>query len=87
MNLIKLADKKRERIAKRQMFEQLFDDFYTNRGKVYKVNFFRGLFFGFGSVLGGTVFVAVVVWILSALANWTPFIGDVIRAIVKMVEA
>ena len=87
MSLIKLAEKKRERIAKRKMFEQLFDDFYSNRGKVYKVNFIRGLFFGFGSVLGGTVFVAVVVWILSHLANWIPFIGDVIKLINNSVQA
>lgn len=81
MALFKIDRSKIERDAKRKMFEQLFDDFYANRGKVYRVNFVRGVFFGFGSVLGGTVLVAVLVWILSKLFNWLPFIGDLIKAI------
>jgi hypothetical protein len=86
MKIDKLANKRLEQAAKRRMFEQLFDDFYANRGRVYKINFFRGLFFGFGSVLGGTVIVGFLVWILSRLANWFPFISDLIRDFINTVQ-
>lgn len=70
---------KNERGARRQLLEELFADFYRSRGKVYSINFFRGVFFGLGSVLGGTVIVAIVIWILSQLAGWFPSIGQSIQ--------
>lgn len=51
--------------ARRALLEELFNDFYDDRRNIYKMNFFRGLFFGLGSVLGATVIVAIVIWILS----------------------
>lgn len=51
--------------ARRSLLEELFNDFYDDRRNIYKMNFFRGIFFGLGSVLGGTVIVALVVWLLS----------------------
>lgn len=68
-----------ERGARRQILEDLFDDFYTSRHKVFLMNFVRGISFGFGSILGGTVFVAIIIWILSQLAGWFPPIGESIR--------
>lgn len=61
--------------ARLSIIEDLFNDFYLRRHKVYWFNFVRGLFFGFGSVLGGTVVVAIVIWILSQLGHW-PGVGD-----------
>lgn len=60
--------------ARRAILEELFNDFYDDRRNIYQMNFFRGIFFGFGSVLGGTVVVALVVWILSFFVQ-LPFIG------------
>lgn len=68
-----------ERGAKRQLLEDLFNDFYASRRKVFMMNFVRGISFGFGSVLGGTVLIAIVVGILSQLAGWFPAIGESIR--------
>ncbi len=61
--------------AQKSLMEQLFNDYYANRGKVYKMNFVRGLMFGFGSVLGGTVVLALVVWLLSLFVSF-PLIGE-----------
>ena len=55
--------------ARRSMLQELFNDFNTNRWQIYRLNFVRGIFFGLGSVLGGTIVVAIVVWILSGLAQ------------------
>jgi len=68
-----------ERGARRQILEDLFDDFYTSRHKVFLMNFVRGIYFGFGSVLGGTVVVAIIIWVLSQFAGWFPPIGESIR--------
>ena len=51
--------------ARRDLLQEIFHDFYKDRHAIYRVNFVRGLFFGLGSVLGGTVVVALIVWILS----------------------
>lgn len=53
--------------AQRDLLEQLYDDHYTNRWRIYKINFVRGIFFGFGSVLGATIVVSLLIWVLSLL--------------------
>jgi hypothetical protein len=75
-----------ERGARRQLFEELFNDFYRSRHKVYLMNFVRGIFFGFGSVLGGTVVVAIIIWILSQLAGWFPPIGEAIHNFITTLQ-
>jgi hypothetical protein len=71
--------------APRAMMEELFQDFYKNRHQIYVMNFVRGIFFGFGSVVGGTIVVALVLWLLSTL-NFVPFLDGVIDAAQQTVE-
>ena len=61
--------------ARRTVIEELFNDYYDDRRNTYKVNFFRGIFFGLGSVLGATVVVGLIIWGLSFFVN-VPGIGD-----------
>lgn len=77
----KVAEKKTQTQPKperRKLLEDLFYDFNASRWQIYRLNFVRGIFFGFGSVLGATILVALVVWILSSLAQVTaiPFLSD-----------
>lgn len=67
--------------AKRELMENLFNDMYENRRQVYWMNFIRGLFFGLGSVLGGTILIALLVWLLSQLGAVVPFLSDFIQQI------
>lgn len=53
--------------AHRELLEQLFDDHYKYRWRVYKMNFVRGIFFGLGSVIGATIIVSFVIWVLTLL--------------------
>lgn len=64
--------------AQKAFIEELFNDYYLHRREVYKMNFFRGIFFGLGSVLGGTLVVALLVWLLSFFVNF-PLIGDYLQ--------
>ncbi len=47
------------------LVNSLFEDFYKKRYHVYKLNFFRGIFFGLGSVLGGSVVIAAIAWVVT----------------------
>ena len=73
--LRKIREKKLENdelTAEEQVLEDLFYDLYRNRGSVYKVNFFRGIFFGLGTFLGGTVIVALVIFLLTWISSLLP---------------
>jgi hypothetical protein len=65
--------------APRAMMEELFQDFYHHRHQIYVMNFVRGVFFGFGGVVGGTIVVALVLWLLSAL-HFVPFLDGIVNA-------
>lgn len=67
--------KKNETEAQRVVLEELFNDLYRNRVRIYKVNFVRGILFGAGSALGGTIVIALIVWILALFVN-IPVIGE-----------
>jgi hypothetical protein len=63
-----------ERGARQGLLEDLFYDFNRSRVEIYKMNFVRGIFFGLGSVIGGTVIIAVALWLLSLFVD-IPGIG------------
>ena len=65
--------------APRAVLEDLFEDYYNHRNQLYWMNLFRGIFFGFGSVIGGTLVVALLLWLLSVL-HYVPFLNSVVDA-------
>jgi hypothetical protein len=71
--------------ASSALAEELFYDLYKDRKKIYKINFFRGIFFGVGSVLGGTLVIAILVWVLSLFVH-LPFIGDTFQDAQNTIE-
>lgn len=81
------VDRENEFGARRAVLEDLFYDFNKSRAQVYKANFFRGIFFGFGSVLGGTLLIALLIWLLSWLADIPGGFGDFIQYIVDTVQS
>lgn len=88
--LIKKAKEKiasdNERGARQSLIEDLFYDFHRSRKEVYTMNFVRGIFFGLGSVLGGTVVIAFIIWILSTTGDIFPPLADFINNIITAME-
>ena len=72
--------------ARRSLLEELFNDIYDDRTRIYRMNFLRGIFFGFGSVLGATVVVALVVWTLSFFVD-IPGIGEAAQTAQSSLES
>ena len=67
--------------AERTLLEELLQEMYVKRWRIYKINFFRGIFFGFGSLLGGTILITLLVWLLSKVGAVVPFLSDFIQDI------
>lgn len=80
------AKKNAEVGAKKNVLEELFYDFNASKSQIYTMNFFRGIFFGFGSVIGGTIVVAILVALLGLLTDIPGGIGDFIKSIVDTVN-
>jgi hypothetical protein len=75
-----------ERGARQNLIEDLFYDFNRSRKQVYTMNFIRGIFFGLGSILGGTVVIALIVWLLSVTVNVFPPLADFINGIIDAMQ-
>lgn len=76
-----------ERGSRQSLIEELFYDFNRSKAQVYTMNFVRGIFFGAGSVLGGTVVIALLVGLLGLLGNVIPPLGDFFDGITSTIEA
>ncbi len=86
MKTIKAIKDDNERSARHQLIEELFNDFYSSRRRIYWMNFIRGISFGFGSVIGGTIVVAVIVWFLSQFTNIFPETGTYVNQITNSIQ-
>jgi hypothetical protein len=75
-----------ERGSRAELLEELFYDFHSSRAEIYKMNFIRGIFFGLGSILGGTILVAAVVWLLGAFVDVFPPLADFINGIIEAMK-
>jgi hypothetical protein len=84
--MMQKAKKDAEVGARRAVLEDLFYDFHSSRRQVYWLNFVRGIFFGLGSVLGATIVVALLLWILSQLVGLPGGIGEFIESIRNNVQ-
>lgn len=66
---------KMERGAQKAFIEEIFNDIYAHRLRIYWVNFIRGISFSVGGIIGATVVIALVLWILSLLGH-VPVVGN-----------
>lgn len=72
------TDKELVEIGKKMMY--LYQTGFISYKQSLKYTFIRGVVYGFGLFLGGTIVVAIVLWILS-LFDQVPFINHIINAL------
>ena len=84
--VVDTAKAKREQSARYRLLEELFNDFNRSRSEVYRLNFIRGIIFGLGSALGGTVVIALIVWLLSLFTDIFPFFSGLSEAVDSAVQ-
>lgn len=71
----KLSKKQREEFTKQQL-EYFFEMSRPKWGRVITFAFLKGAATGFGVFLGGTILIALLLWILSLLGQ-IPFINEI----------
>lgn len=69
-----MNDKKRVEFAKQ--IEYMYEAANPSWRKLLTFAFLKGIATGFGIFLGGTIVVAIVLWILSGLSQ-IPFLNDI----------
>ena len=57
-----------------RIVSSIFETGYLDKKQAYKTSFIKGVFGGFGGVVGATVVVALIIWILSLFGN-VPLVG------------
>jgi hypothetical protein len=84
--MLEKIKKDNEKGARRAILEDLFHDFNSNRHQVYRMNFVRGIFFGVGSVIGATIVIGLLIWLLGQLVDLPGGVGNFIQYIVDTVK-
>ncbi len=59
-----------------KMLVNIYESGYINRNQGYKMSFVKGVLGGFGGVLGATILVALLLWLLSFFKQ-VPLLGPV----------
>lgn len=72
------STKELERLGR--SLKTIFESDYISQWRVYKINFLRGIFFGLGAALGGSLLIALIIWLLS-LFSQVPLIGNFVDTI------
>lgn len=82
----KSISKQAEYGSRRTLIEELFYDFNRKKTDIYWLNFVRGIFFGLGSVIGGTILIAVALTVLNLLVDLPGGIGEFVKSIIDVVQ-
>lgn len=68
--------------ARKSIIEDLFYDFNRSKSEVFLMNFFRGLFFGIGSVVGGAAIILVSAVVLGLFVDLPGGIGEFVQRVI-----
>lgn len=69
-----------------QTLVTLYETGYITNRRFYKMSFLKGLFIGFGTVLGATLLIGLLLWGLSFFDS-VPWIGEISKNITETIES
>ena len=75
-----MSDKDYEKIGR--MLEEIVASGSTNQKRLIWTNFVKGIAYGVGIFLAGTLVIAVVIWVLN-LFDHVPLIGPFVEKIIN----
>lgn len=70
----RLTPEEKQQLELGQKLQQFYNLGYINRKQALLFTFYKGLASGFGAIIGGTIVVALLIWILSKFGQ-VPLIG------------
>jgi len=68
-----------------KMLVNIYESGYVNKNQTYKSSFLKGALGGFGGVLGATILVALLLWLMSYFKT-VPFIGPIVKNAQQTIE-
>jgi hypothetical protein len=68
-----------------KMMVNIYESGYIDRNQSYKMSFIKGMLSGLGGVLGATILVALLIWVLSLFHN-VPFIDRVVNNVRSTIQ-
>lgn len=78
-------DKAKEYERLGRQLEALYDAINPKKGALYKTAFLKGILGGVGGVIGATLVIALLLWVLS-LFDSVPFVGPITHTVQKTIE-
>ncbi|MEM6997613.1 MAG: DUF5665 domain-containing protein [Patescibacteria group bacterium] len=81
---LKSKQKQAEDVAK--AVQMIIDSGYSSEGRIYRINFIRGIFVGLGSAIGATLVLGFVLWVLSLFSE-IPIFGGIVETIQNTIDA
>lgn len=79
----KLSSKEASDAAK--ALEALFVSEHIDRKRLYVANFWRGVSFSIGSVVGAAIIISLLLWVMASLKR-VPLVGPLVNNIRNSVE-
>lgn len=79
----KLTQKQYEELGR--IVAAVYETGYLDAAKSYRMSFIKGLFQGLGGVVGATLLVALLIWVLSFFDE-LPLIGTIVDQVQRAVE-
>ncbi len=68
------------------MLVNIYESGYLDRTKAYKTSFLKGVASGFGGVLGATLLIGLLLWVLSVFQN-VPFVGQIVENVRQTIQS
>jgi hypothetical protein len=79
VNANKLSEKEKQQLELGKKLEAFYQSGYVNKKQSILFSFYKGMAAGFGAFLGGTILIAILIWLLNLFSN--PVAENLIKAL------
>ena len=81
-----LTPEEKQQLELGKKLQQFYNLGYINKKQTVLFTFYKGLASGFGAIIGGTIIVALLLWVLSRFGQ-VPLIGHFTNSIRQAINA